>query len=218
MVYKLNVDNPNLSIYFDENCLINTSFGKRKISDIKEEDFVFFNNSKVLGIENEKTFNLKNELTNNIVFENNFNDVLYFYCRSLSNVFKSDINNKFQGFFENKEKFNNFSLFIYNMVNNEKNGFFNELKEKLKEHHVANNFLKEESMVINYKVFNNLFIAYCETFDLKNLDNLEQIQYIDSKFNEMFKYGLEKQDLTKDLFKELFETYYNNEMNYLSYN
>lgn len=218
MVYKLNVDNPNLSIYFDENCLINTSFGKRKISDIKKEDFVFFNNSKVLGIENEKTFNLKNELTNNIVFENNFNDVLYFYCRSLSNVFKSDINNKFQGFFENKEKFNNFSLFIYNMVNNEKNGFFNELKEKLKEHHVANNFLKEESMVINYKVFNNLFIAYCETFDLKNLDNLEQIQYIDSKFNEMFKYGLEKQDLTKDLFKELFETYYNNEMNYLSYN
>ena len=218
MVYKLNVDNPNLSIYFDENCLINTSFGKRKISDIKEEDFVFFNNSKVLGIENEKTFNLKNELTNNIVFENNFNDVLYFYCRSLSNVFKSDINNKFQGFFENKEKFNNFSLFIYNMVNNEKNGFFNELKEKLKEHHVANNFLKEESMVINYKVFNNLFIAYCETFDLKNLDNLEQIQYIDSKFNEMFKYGLERQDLTKDMFKELFETYYNNEMNYLSYN
>ena len=57
-----------------------------------------------------------------------------------------------------------------------------------------------------------------ETFDLKNLDNLEQIQYIDSKFNEMFKYGLEKQDLTKDMFKELFETYYNNERNYLSYN
>ena len=57
-----------------------------------------------------------------------------------------------------------------------------------------------------------------ETFDLKNLDNLEQIQYIDSKFNKMFKYGLEKQDLTKDMFKELFETYYNNEMNYLSYN
>ena len=57
-----------------------------------------------------------------------------------------------------------------------------------------------------------------ETFDLKNLENLEQIQYIDSKFNEMFKYGLERQDLTKDMFKELFETYYNNEMNYLSYN
>lgn len=34
----------------------------------------------------------------------------------------------------------------------------------------------------------------------------------------MFKYGLERQDLTKDMFKELFETYYNNEMNYLSYN
>ena len=43
MVCKLNVNNPNLSIYFDENCLINTFFGKRKVSDIKE-DFVFFNN------------------------------------------------------------------------------------------------------------------------------------------------------------------------------
>ena len=218
MVYKLNVDNPNLSIYFDENCLINTSFGKRKISNIKEEDFVFFNNLKVLGIQNEKNFDFKNELTNNIVFENEFNDVLYFYCRDLSNIFKSDKNNNFQGFFDNQEKFNDLSLFIYNMVNNEKNGFFDELKEKLKEHHVANNFLKEESMVINYKIFNNLFTAYCETFDLKNLDNLEQIQYIDSKFNEMFKYGLKRQDMTKDMFKELFETYYNNEMNYLSYN
>ncbi len=87
MVCKLNVNNPNLIIYFDENCLINTFFGKRKVSDIKE-DFVFFNNSKVLEIQNEKTFNLKNKLTNNIVFENNFNDVLYFYCRSLSNIFK----------------------------------------------------------------------------------------------------------------------------------
>ena len=142
MVYKLNVNNPNLSIYFDENCLINTSFGKRKISNIKEEDFVFFNNLKVLGIQNEKNFDFKNELTNNIVFENEFNDVLYFYCRDLSNIFKSDKNNNFQGFFDNQEKFNEFSIFIYNMVNNEKNGFLDELKEKLKEHHVANNFLK----------------------------------------------------------------------------
>ena len=85
MVYKLNVNNPNLSIYFDENCLINTSFGKRKVSDIKE-DFVFFNNSKVLGIQNEKTFDFKNELTNNIVFENNFNDVLYFYQMYLNQI------------------------------------------------------------------------------------------------------------------------------------
>ena len=46
MVYKLNVDNPNLSIYFDENCLINTSFGKRKISDIKE---VLVRTSKTTG-------------------------------------------------------------------------------------------------------------------------------------------------------------------------
>lgn len=218
MVYKLNVNNPNLSIYFDENCLINTSFGKRKISNIKEEDFVFFNNLKVLGIQNEKNFDFKNELTNNIVFENEFNDVLYFYCRDLSNIFKVDLTNNFQGFFDNQEKFNEFSLFMYNMINNENIDYFNKLKEELKTHHVKDKFLDYESMVVNYRIFNNLFTAYCETFDLKNLDNLEQIQYIDSKFNEMFKYGLEKQDLTKDMFKELFETYYNNEMNYLSYN
>lgn len=218
MVYKLNVNNPNLSIYFDENCLINTSFGKRKISNIKEEDFVFFNNLKVLGIQNEKNFDFKNELTNNIVFENEFNDVLYFYCRDLSNIFKVDLTNNFQGFFDNQEKFNEFSLFMYNMINNENIDYFNKLKEELKTHHVKDKFLDYESMVVNYRIFNNLFTAYCETFDLKNLDNLEQIQYIDSKFNEMFKYGLEKKDLTKEMFKELFETYYNNEMNYLSYN
>lgn len=218
MVCKLNVNNPNLSIYFDENCLINTSFGKRKISNIKEEDFVFFNNLKVLGIQNEKNFDFKNELTNNIVFENEFNDVLYFYCRDLSNIFKVDLTNNFQGFFDNQEKFNEFSLFMYNMINNENIDYFNKLKEELKTHHVKDKFLDYESMVVNYRIFNNLFGAYCETFDLKNLDNLEQIQYIDSKFNEMFKYGLEKKDLTKEMFKELFETYYNNEMNYLSYN
>lgn len=228
MVYRLNINNPiynqnidyinsaknykNLFLYCDENCLINSSFGKRKISELKNEDVLFFNSSKILEITNEKSCDLNNELENNIVLKNEFNDVLYYYCRDLSNIFKVDLTNNFKIFFKNKDVFNEFSLFMYNMINNEKIDYFDQLKEELKTHHIKDKFLDYESMVVHYRIFNNLFSAYCETFDLKNIENLEQIKYIDSKFSEMFLYGLERHNLTKDIFKELFEMYYNDEM------
>lgn len=228
MVYRLNINSPkynqnidyindsknyqNLFIYFDENCLINTSFGKRKISEIKKEDTIFFNSSKILEIENEDNCDFKNELEYNIVFKNEFNDVLYYYCRDLSNIFKVDSTNNFKNFFQSKEVFNVFSLFIYDMINNENIDLFDKLKEKLKEFHMSDKFLDDESMVVNYRIFNNLFGAYCETYNLKHIENLEQIKYINSKFSEMFLYGLERHDLTKDIFKELFEMYYHDEI------
>lgn len=228
MVYRLNINNPkynknidyinsaknykNLFLYCDENCLINTSFGTRKVSELKTEDVVFFNSSKILELTNENNCDLKNELEHNIVFNNKFNDVLYYYCRDLSNIFKVDLTNNFKNFFKNKEVFNEFSLFMYNMINNESIDYFNQLKEELKTHHIKDKFLDYESMVVNYRIFNNLFGAYCETYGLKNIENLEQIKYIDSKFSEMFLYGLERHNLTKDIFKELFEMYYNDEI------
>lgn len=229
IIYRLSLNSGNNHkfVYYPEGSKINMSYGETSIENVYVGDLLQ-DGTKINQIADSTQIDIKKEVLSNYILNNNSIEVNSIFKEFKNNLHKEfvipkiastmcrilerDSSTALYKYLKNSDNYNNFKYALTNHILHTNIHWYEGMKnidiEKFHYDLNLNKLTEDESndLIVAVKVINNLFNSYAKFYDLKNIENKSQIDYVFSQTKIIFKDSEVERDYSAKKFEKDWET------------